>query len=182
MATWDAERLLTRVREVTESAAGTLRTITAGVFIGDMPPGLGTNEEARRALAVLSNGTKVPCEARVVRMRRSKASPPVIGNLALYDVEVEVRAVYPVATSVTLDDATRDSVSGLAAKHGDTLAQALGYPGNVSTTTAGQSTGVVSGLLSHDSSDYEWTGVAGAGGTLVGRHRFKCVVRSAPAT
>jgi hypothetical protein len=174
--------MLTRIREICEDAAGTLRAITAGTLEGDLPPGLSTNEEARRALAVvLSNGTGVPCEARVVRMRRSKASPPVIGNLALYDVEVEVRAVYPVVTAITLDDATRDTMSGLAAKHGDMIAQALGYPGNVSATTAGQSTGVISGLLAYDSSDYEWTGVAGAGGTLVGRHRFKCVAQSAPA-
>ncbi len=180
MATWDAGKLLIRMREVIEGAAGTLRTITALTFEGGLPPGLDTNEEARRAM-LNSSGQSVPVESRIVSVKRSPASPPVIGNLALYDVEIEVRAVYPVTTVSTLTDATRDSVAGLAAQHADMLAQALGYPGNLTTTTAGAATNVISGMLAYVGSEYAWAGDAGKGGTLTGRHRFKCTAKSAPA-
>ena len=182
MATWSAGRLLTRLREVIEGNSGTLRVTIAGAFEGKLPPGLSLDEEARRALLTFASvAESVPVECRVVSVKRSAASPPVIGNLALYDIVVEARALYPMVTESTLTDSTRDVISGLAAQHADTLAQALGYPGNLLTTNGGQSTGLVSGLLSYQESAYEWAGAAGAAGTLTARHRFKGVVQSAPA-
>lgn len=180
MSTWSAGNLLIRLREVIETGAGTLRTTTAGKFSGDLPPGLSLDEESRRAL-LDTDARSVPVESRVTSVKRSPASPPVIGNIALYDVEVEVRAVYPVVTASTLTDATRDALAGLAYTHADTLAQALGYPGNLTTTSAGSSTGLVSGLLAYVDSAYSWTGEAGKAGTLTARHRFKGIARSAPA-
>ncbi len=180
MATWSAGNLLVRLREVIETGAGTLRTTTSGKFKGQLPPGLDANEESRRAL-LDSDARSVPVESRVVSIKRSAASPPVIGNIALFDVDLEVRAVYAVVTASTLTDATRDSLAGLAYQHADTLSQALGYPGNLTTTTAGASTGLVSGLLAYVGSDYSWSGDAGKGGTLTARHRFKGIAQSAPA-
>lgn len=183
MTTWDAGKLMIRLREVIESSAGTLRTTDTLEFVGGLAPGLDGNEESRRAMrAEASDGfEEVLVESRVLSVKRSAASPPVIGNLALYDIEVEVRAVYPINTKALLTDATRDKVAGYAARHADTLSQALGYPGNLTQTTAGVSTGLVSGLLAYVGSEYAWAGDAGKAGTLTGRHRFKGIAKSAPA-
>lgn len=182
MAVWDADRLEARMREVIEDAAGTLRTITAGRYIGGLAPGLDVNEEARRGLGVNVDGTKVPTEARVSAVRRSPASPPTMGNLALYEIDVEVRSVYPYTSITKLSDDGRSSLSGLAAASADRIAQAFGYPGNLLTTSGGQATGLVSGLLSYVGSSMTWKGtVNGAGGTLEAIHRFKGVAKSAPA-
>ena len=180
MAVWDAEKLLVRMREVLETGAGTLRTITPGLM-GDLPSGLTQEEEARRGLIPLASGAGFPVESRIVAVKRSAASPPVIGNIALYDIEAEVRAVYPVVTRVTMTASVRDQVYGVAASHADRIAQALGYPGNLTQTAAGSSTGLVSGLLSYVGSSYAWAGDAGKGGTLTARHRFKGIAQSAPA-
>lgn len=179
MATWNAGRLLKRLREVLEGSAGT-RPTTTSQFVGDLPPGLSVNEESRRAL-LDSTLLGVPVESRIVSIRRSPASPPTLGNLALFDVQVEIKAVYPIVTAEALTDASRDAVAGFAGKHADEIAQAVGYPGNLSTTNAGQDTGVVSGLLAHVSSDFVWAGEPGKAGTLTGRHLFKGVAKSAPA-
>jgi hypothetical protein len=177
---WSADALVTRMREVIEDSRGTLRTIAANTYSGDLAPGLGLNEEARRGLHVLVDGA--PTECRVASVKRSAASPPVIGNIALYDIEVEVRTVYPTTSNVKISDSYRDAVSGLAAKAADVIGQAFGYPGNLLTTQAGTATGLVSGLLSHLGSTYEWRGQANdAGGVLEARHRFKGVAKSAPA-
>ncbi len=183
MATWDARNLTTRMREVLEEARGTLRTIAAGTFVGKLPPGLDANEEARRGLALLTSGTGAPTEARITGVRRSPASPPVIGNLALYDIDVEVRQTLPYISVNKVSDSSRDGTMGLAAGYADVIAQAFGYPGNLLTTQGGAATGLRSGLLAHVDSSYRWVGtVDGPGGTLECIHRFKGVVSSAPAT
>lgn len=183
MATWDASRLMTRMREVLEDARGTLRTITAGLLEGNLPPGLTDNEEARRALPTITGGGfGGPTEARITGVRRSPASPPVIGNLALYEVDVEVRHVLPFTSLAKLSDSMRDSLMGIAAAMADVIAQAFTFPGNLSTTQSGDSTGLVSGMFAYVGTAYEWKGTVNAdGGTLESRHRFKGVVRSAPA-
>ena len=180
MATWDAEKLLVRMREVLESGAGTLRTIASGLMT-DLPPGLTDEEQSRRGLVPLATGAGFPVSARIVSVKRSLSSPPVIGNIALYDIEAEVAMVYPIVTKVTLTTSMRDQAFGIAASHADKVAQALGYPGNLTQTTAGASTGLVSGLLSYVGSSYAWAGDAGKGGTLTARHRFKGIAQSAPA-
>jgi hypothetical protein len=183
VSTWSAGNLLDRLREVLQDARGSLRTIASGTYLGNLPPGLEANEEARRALATLTSGAGVPTESRVVSVKRSSASPPVLGNLALYDIEVEVRQVFPFVTLTKLDDTTRDAVQGLAASSADIIAQALSFPGNLLTKQNGASTGLVSGMLAFVGSDYAWAGTVNPpGGTLTAVHKFKGVVKSAPAT
>jgi len=172
------------MREVLEEARGTLRTIAAGTYEGNLPPGLDLNEEARRALVLFNGGgVGAPTEARITSVKRSAASPPVIGNLALYDIEAEVRQVFPFVSANKLTDSLRDATQGLAVAAADVIAQAFTYPGNLLTTQGGDSTGIVSGLLAYVGSSYEWKGqVNDAGGTLEARHRFKGIARSSPAT
>lgn len=168
--------LVTRLREVLEDSAGTLRTISGNDALGgDLPDGLTLNEEARRALA------KVRAEAKVTNVRRSPASPPVIGNLALYDIEVEVRTVFPMLTATALDDDARDGIKGVAFRYVDRVVQALTFPGNLTTTTAGAATDLVSGMLAHIESPFTSKQSPGEAGTLEVVHKFKGVIRSAPA-
>lgn len=182
MAVWEAANLTARMREVLEDARGTARTITAGGLGGALPLGLELNEEARRAFVVLNGAAGVPTEARITSVRRSAASPPVIGNIALYDVDVEVRQVFPFTSSIKLDDDLRDALMGLAAKWGDRIAQAFTYPGNLTTTQAGAATGLVSGMFAYTDSAYDWKGQVNADGcTLEARHHFKGIAKSAPA-
>lgn len=183
MATIEGGRILTRVREVLEDARGTLRTISSGTLKGSLPPGLETNEEARRAITALAAGVGVPTEARITAIRRSPASPPVLGNLALYDFDLEVRQVLPGSSREKLDDDWRDAISGVAATYADIVAQALEYPGNLTATQAGGATGIISGKLAHVDSAYRWSGTVNGGGmTLEAVHRFKGIAQSAPAT
>ena len=168
--------LITRLREVLEDSAGTLRTISSSdAFGGDLPKGLDLNEEARRALG------KVRAEASITSVKRSAASPPVIGNLALYDVAVEVRTVFPLLTAEGLDDDKRDAIKGVAFRYVDRVVQALTYPGNLTTTTAGTATDLVSGLLAHVDSSTIDRQQPGKGGVLEVVHRFKGVLKSVPA-
>jgi hypothetical protein len=182
MATWSAGNLITRMREVLEDVRGTLRTITAGTYEGNLAPGLDLNEEARRAFVVIAgSGAGAPTEARIASVSRSAASPPVIGNLALYDIRVEVKQVFPYTSQVKLDDTYRDAIAGVAAAAADIIAQAFTYPGNLLTKQSGAATGLVSGMFAYDGSSYEWRGPVNEAGTLEAIHKFRGVVQSAPA-
>lgn len=181
MSYWNAAALSTRMREILEDAAGTLRAIPAGYYAGGLPPGLDVNEESRRAVAISARGA--PTEASITRMTRNPSSPPVLGSLAFYNVEVQVRQVYPVVTSSKLDDDTRDGVMALAAKAADVISQAFTFPGNLATTSLGQATGLVTGMFAYVDSDYRWAGSVNTGGmTLEAIHRFRGVIKSTPAT
>lgn len=182
MATWSAGNLIARMREVLEDARGTLRTITAGTYEGGLAPGLDLNEEARRAFGVITgSGSGAPTEARITSVSRSAASPPVLGNLALYDIRVEVRQVFPYTSQVKLDDTYRDAIAGVAATGADVIAQAFTYPGNLLTRHSGAATGLISGMFAYDGSSYAWRGTADEAGELEAVHRFKGIVSSAPA-
>ena len=171
-----ASALVTRMREVLEDSAGTLRTIVSSdALTGGLPSGLTLNEDARRALSAAR------AEASVVKVSRSAASPPVIGNIALYDVEVDVRTVFPMLTAQALDDDTRDAMRGVAFRYVDRIAQAFTFPGNLTTTTAGAATGLVSGMFAHVGSTTTDKTSPGSAGVLEVVHRFKGIVKSAPA-
>lgn len=165
------------VREVLQSAKGSLRAITAGTYLGEFPEGESDMDGARATVV----GARV--EAKMLSMKRSPSSPPVIGNLALYEIEWRVRVQRLLDRTSQIDDNVRDAVKALAFQDADVLAQALGFPGNLTTTTAGTATGIVSGLLSYVDSSSDIRGPVDDGASIIETdHRFTCVVRSAPAT
>jgi hypothetical protein len=177
MAYIAASAIQTRVREVLQEAAGALRTITAATFGGDLTEGVGDAELARRGVTIAR------IEAREVGMSRSASSPPVIGNLALYDSEWSIKVVRTLDRTTQIDDDTRDAVKALAMKDGDVVAQALGFPGNLTTTTAGTATGIVSGLMTYVSSSSAVRGGVNDGASIIETdHRFTAILRAAPAT
>lgn len=136
-----AEAITTRLREVLEQSSGVLRTVPASRFFGDLPEGLDMGEEIRRAIE------NPRINANVAGVRRSLASPPVNGNLTIYDFEVEVRIVRIVSTLEQLDDASLELMRSRAFEDVDVIRQALEYPGNLSTTDGGDVTDIASGML-----------------------------------
>lgn len=177
MAYVPAAAIKTRIREVLLSAAGLLRPITVGTYGGDLPDGVGDAELARRTVPVAR------IEARWMGGKRSESSPNRMGNIALYDSDWSVRVVRVLPRTAQIDDATRDAVGAAALLDSDVLSQALGFPGNLTTTAAGTATGIVSGLMSYVSSSSVVRGQVDDGaGVIETDHRFTAILRATPAT
>jgi hypothetical protein len=176
MAYLAASAIQTRIREVIESAAGSLRTISAGSYLGDAPEGEGDMERARAAIL----GAKV--EALCTSFSRSASNPPTLGNVALYDSEWRVRVTRILDRTAQIDDSTRDAVKSLAFRDADVLSQALGFPNNLATTAAGTATGIVSGLMTYRGSSSSVRGPVDDGASIIETdHRFTAILRSTPA-
>lgn len=168
MANIKASAIATRIREVLLQAAGTARTISTSRFDGDLPDGLDQAEDARRAVT----GARI--EATIGDFRRSPASPPITGDLIIYDFGVTVRVVRLIERAAQLTDSERDAVHALAAEDVDVIRQALEYPGNLTETAAATSTGIVSGLLRWESSKPATVGRVNDGAqTLTTVHQFR---------
>lgn len=176
MAVVNTSAMYTRIREVLQSAAGTLRTITADTYSGDLPENLTDQTQARKSV------DRPRIEPRITRWARSASGYPVIGNLAVYDLELRVRVVRTVDRTAQIDFDARDAAKALAADDCDRLAQALGFPGNLSTTAAGTATGIVSGLLTYRESISDVRGPVDDGVSMIETdHRFTGIVTSTPA-
>lgn len=136
-----AEAITTRLREVLEQSSGAMRSVPSSRFFGDLPEGLDMGEEIRRAIE------NPRINANVTGIRRSPASPPVNGNLTIYDFEVEVRIIRIMSTLEQLDDASLELMRSRAFEDVDIIRQALEYPGNLTTTDGGDATDIASGML-----------------------------------
>lgn len=134
------EAITTRVREVLEASAGIFRRVPAGRFSGDLPEGLALDEELRRAL---ENPRVV---AHFTRVARSPASPPIMGDVLLYDLDLEVRIIRTVTTLEQLDGDALDLLHSRAFEDVDVVRQALEFPGNLTATDGGDVTDLVSGM------------------------------------
>lgn len=146
MAYVQSEAILTRVREVLEDSAGTLRTVPSGRFTGDLPEGLSESAEQRRAL------TAPRVAVSLTALSRSRFSPPSTGNFLLYDLAVEVRVIRLLTRDEQLDPALLTELQAAAAGDADVIRQALEYPGNLASTSGGEATDLVSGLLTFSGS------------------------------
>jgi len=134
---------LKRIRQVVEDSVGVLRTVPVSRFGGEVPEGLDPESMMARAI------DRPRVEAMITSITPSDASPPVLGHLRLYDVEVRVKVVRVVTPLEQVSDADRDALMSLASEDADVLSQALGFPGNLTATTTGTATDIVSGLLLH---------------------------------
>jgi hypothetical protein len=143
MAYVKSQAILTRIREVVEESAGTLRTVPSARFLGQLPEGLAESEEARRALV------KPRVHAAIIRTARAAESPPITGNLVIYDLSVEVKIIRLVTRLEQLSDTDMDALQATALEDVDVVRQALEYPGNLTQTEAGDPTDLISGLLSY---------------------------------
>lgn len=171
-----AAQILTRIREVLEDSVGTLRTVPTNRFKGDAPEGL--SEDALRIRAASFART----EASIVAMRPSPSTPPIIGNVLIDEIDVQVKIARTIEPISQIDDDTRVALQALALTDADVVRQALGFPGNLSTTTAGTATDLVSGLLRYISTNEIVIGAVDDGAqTLSSIHLLRGLAISRPA-
>ena len=137
---------LKRIREVVEQSAGALRAVPVGRFLGDLPQGLDDESAMARAISTPR------VESSITSVTPSSSSPPVLGDLRIYEVQVSVKVLRVVTPLEQVSDADRDELQALAAQDADVLSQALGFPGNLTQTADGTLTEIVSGLLVYRSS------------------------------
>lgn len=137
MAT-DTQPLVDRIYEVLVDGAGSARTIAeASRFAKGLYPGQEPDHQARDARR------NKRCWVAVTRLERLDGSET--NPSALYGVEVRVDAAY--ALEPEADLAAWQSLEGLMALDAHRIRGALGYPGNLTATTAGDPTGLASGAL-----------------------------------
>ena len=88
------------------------------------------------------------------------------------------------ATDATakVDAATRRTVKAAAVADADIVRQALSYPGNLATTSAGTSTGIVTGMLSYIDSSIQVRFGGDVGARVTSVHRLRGVVQITQAT
>lgn len=176
MAYIAAAALVTRLREVLESSAGTLRTVPASRFDGELPEGLSDDEQMRRGLTA----PRIRAEVRV--MGRSKYSPPINSNLIIYDIGVTVVSLRTITRDEQVDESSNDVLMSAALTDMDVIRQALEYPGNLTSTSAAVATDLVSGMLEHVSSEMGAVLKIDDGAQkLESKHSFKGWLISRPA-
>lgn len=137
-----AAAIIARIREVLQESAGDSRTVPSGRFFGDIPTGLA--EQTLRARALV----RPRVEVTIPRAVRHPQSPLSNGSILLYAIDVEVRVVRVLPSRVAaLTDVQTDAVRALAIEDADVIRQAFEVGRNLATTSAGVSTGLLSGAL-----------------------------------
>lgn len=175
MTTIATSALLTRLREVLEDGYGSLRTIAAATYGGNLPEDFTGQGDSVRSLG------QPQVECLITKITRSPSSPILKSNVALYELDVRVRIVRRMSADLAVSETARDAVKAAASTDADVITQALSWPGNLTTTQAGASTGVVSGMLSHRESSTTVSGVVEDGASIVETlHLFTGTIQSAP--
>lgn len=127
---------LTAVRQVVDSAHGSLRTIPAARFTDALHEGVSEEELARRGIVAGK-----PFRVRIAGMRRNPSSPPILGSVLLYDVDWEIVVSRTVGPAEQVSADTMATLEALALEDADVLRQALCTPPNLATTSASAATG-----------------------------------------
>lgn len=133
---------LTAIREVIDSAGGSLRQINAGRFADALHEGVSDDELARRGILAAK-----PFRVRLGNIRRHPASPPINGNINLLAFEAEVVVSRTIDPEHQVDPDAMAELEALAAEDADALRQALCTPPNLNTTADGTATNLVGGHL-----------------------------------
>jgi len=149
MANINVAAIITRVREIVDDAAGSLRTIASARFGESFAVEMTSTEQSRKAVS----GPKY--DVRLVSTERHPSNPPVSGSTMIYTVHVEVTVARHLNVSHATIDANRDTILSAAIEDADYLCQALTYPGSMTQTSAAVATGLASGCLLFDGSSSE---------------------------
>lgn len=177
MAQLAAAAILTRVREVVEEAAGSVRIITADTYRPGAHEALGEDAASTQALV------KPRAEARFTSIEPHGARPAEQGSFTLYGLELEVTVTRFIGTEHMILDDVRTTLRAVAAEDASRLAQALGWPGNLTQTSAAVATGLVSGMLRYVNSEIgDLETVEGQNGRIVTVHTFTGVAQVATPT
>lgn len=173
MAYMNTTAIQTRLREVLDGGAGTLRTIDSGRFDGTGHYS-GQSIEAQGIRSLV----KPLIEAEIVSVGRHPDSPPAMHSDALREVEVEIRVIRHAELTDKLTASTRDALKGLAAQDADVVAQALTFPGNLTSTAAGTATGLLTGLMMYTGrSTINLELGSESSARVVSTHKFRGIVR-----
>lgn len=141
--------LLAKMRALIEGDTTIARDMAANA-LAEAPPQLSDAEASTRALVAPTYDV-----ALIDAPEPHPANPPHLSALTLYNIRLAVDVTRHMSLIHALDDDARDSVGALAARDGDVLAQALGYPGNLSNDVSSVALGLVSGRLQYESSDVD---------------------------
>lgn len=175
MTTISTAALHVRLREVLEAGFGSVRTITADTYGGNLPEEFSAQGDSVRAVA------KPQTEALVEAIRRSPSSPSSMSNVALYEIDVRVRVVRRLTADQQVNATARDLVKAAAAGDADVVVQALTWPGNLTQTQAGTATGLRSGMLAYRESQTVVKPAVDDGASIVEtNHLFTGLMQSAP--
>ncbi len=135
------EALVGAIREVLEEAAGTLRTIPVGTFLGDLPEDASPERKAHASVV----GPRVEIVIRAGE--RAEETTVVNSDCELEDIQVDIVVVRPCHIDAETIDAVRDLAQGLSLDDTAKIRQALQYPGNLTLDSSGTPTLLVSGYL-----------------------------------
>jgi hypothetical protein len=172
-----AAAILTRVREVVEDAAGSVRIVTADTYRAGAHEAQGADAASTEALV------KPRAEVRFTSIEPHGARPPIQGSFTLYAIELEVTVTRNLGTQHMILSDVRTALRAVAAEDSSRIEQALQWPGNLTQTTAAVDTGLVSGMLRHVSSDVgDLESVDGQNGRIVTVHTFSGVAHVVTAT
>lgn len=174
MATVASAAIIAAIRAVLEDGAGSVRTIAAGTY-APASVALSDGAAAARALSLPR------AEVVLSPAGRAEGSPPRMGSFQLLELDVEIRVTRSWRAEHNVNDDTRDTLKAAAAADEDVIAQALEWPGNL-TTGGGNPTGLVSGCLTHESSRVLEPEFDGTAGRLTSVHTFKGIANVATAT
>lgn len=167
MAQLAAAAILTAVREVVEDAAGSVRIIASDTYRPGAHESLGEDAASTQALV------RPRAEARFTSIEPHGARPPEQGSFTLYAIDLEVTVTRFIGTEHMILDDVRTALRAVAAQDSSRLAQALGWPGNLTQTSAAVATGLVSGMLRHTGSEIgDLEMVEGQDGRIVTAHSF----------
>lgn len=175
MANLAADPILTAIRGVIEDGDGTARTISASSYQGGIYDSLGRDAESTAALI------KPRAEANIRDVSPHPAGHNVLGSVLLRALTIEVRLVRHLNLIHATSNSLRDDLKALATRDGDVIAQALTYPGNLTTDSGANATNLVSGCLLYQSSKVGAVELDGeAGGRIETVHTFSATATVTP--
>lgn len=163
-----------RMREILDDGNGLVRTVASSKFDGNYWTGADGWTGQVRALAkpvfAIPTMTTEPAAGR----------PMQPGSSDIERIAVRVEAEYALPPAASADDDTRDAAVAQAEQDGDIIAQAFGWPGNLTQTEAAAATGIIDGVMSHVQSRpvlEDWDAQR-----LVMEHTFRAFVSVTQAT
>lgn len=171
------QRALTAIREALDSGGGSLRTVPTSRFTDDLHNNLSNEEQRRRGIR-----SDKPFRVDIVLMEPHEASPPITGDLVLYQVDFEIVVSRTVSVGEQVDADTMSTLRALAFEDADVIRQSLGTPPNLAQTSAALATDIAGGHLTYVNSRARVIGNAsGTAQHLETIHRFTGVLKSRPS-
>ncbi len=169
--------VLTAIREVLDANGGSIRQIPAARFTDDLDTSVGESEAQRRGIRA-----DKPFRARISGMRPHPLSPPINGNVVLYQFDVTVTISRTIGVQEQVDSDLFATLEALAWEDADVIRQALCTPPNLETTAGSGATNILGGALKYVDSRGTPVPIKGDGAQRYESiHKFTGGLKSEPA-